>query len=186
MALHVVNATVPNAAGPLTKPLIPESHAESRDSQAVVRAHAKIRTLLVDDQRVSLEILRHMLKREPDIEVVGTSANGREAVAAILQVAPDLVFLDVQMPELDGFGVVSEVGPARMPPFIFITANHESAAKAAQVHALDFLPKPCGRARLHSALERAREEIARKPAGDPPKRERVAGGAKGHEDLMGL
>src|SRR5438132_7827147 len=86
-------------------------------------ATRKMRTLIVDDQIIQCEVLRLMLQHEPDIEIVGTSENGRDAVASINELNPDLVFMDVQMPELDGLGVVSEIGPARMPHFIFVTAN---------------------------------------------------------------
>ena len=125
-----------------------------------------IRTLLVDDQLVEREVMRRMLKSEPDIEIVGASANGREAVEAIERLKPDLVFLDVQMPELDGFGVVSKLDPAQMPVIIFVTANHEFALKAFEVQALDYLIKPCPRDRFKMALERARAQIRRRQAGD--------------------
>lgn len=123
----------------------------------------KIRTLVVDDQAISREVLRHMLKREKDVEVIGMSANGREAVAAIHEMKPDLVFLDVQMPELDGFGVVSEVG-SRMPAFIFVTANRDYSSRASEVRAVDCLFKPCERQRLRAALERARQRLGCNPA----------------------
>ena len=89
--------------------------------------------------------------------------NGREAVAAIQDMKPDLVFLDVQMPELDGFSVISEIGSSRMPPFIFVTANHDYSSRAAETRALDFLPKPCERERLRAALQRAREWLGLTP-----------------------
>jgi two-component system LytT family response regulator len=129
-------------------------------------ASNKIRTLIVDDQLVEREVMRRMLKSEPDIEIVGASANGREAVEAIERLKPDVVFLDVQMPELDGFGVVSKLDPAQMPVVIFITANHEFALKAFEVQALDYLIKPCGRDRFRMALERARAQIRHRQAGD--------------------
>jgi two-component system LytT family response regulator len=119
----------------------------------------KIRTLIADDQLLAREVLRRMLKNEPDIEIIATPANGREAVEAIGQLKPDLVFLDVQMPELDGFGVVSEIEPSKMPAVIFVTANDGFALKAFDVQALDFLVKPCGRDRLQLALQRARARI---------------------------
>src|SRR5213593_4841830 len=75
----------------------------------------KIRTLIVDDQLLARELLRRMIKDEPDVEIVGLPASGPEAVAAINGLAPDLVFLDVRMPELDGFGVLAQIDPARMP-----------------------------------------------------------------------
>ena len=122
-------------------------------------ATKKIRTLIVDDQLFQREVLRRMLRNEADIEIIGTPANGREAVASINELHPDLVLMDVLMPELDGFGVVSEVGPARMPAVIFITANDQFAQRASEVKALDYLLKPCTRVRFQAALQRARAQI---------------------------
>jgi two-component system LytT family response regulator len=110
--------------------------------------------------------MRRLLQSQPDIEVIGMAANGREAVDSIRQLNPDLVFLDVQMPVLDGFGVVAQLDPARMPIIIFVTANQEFALKAFDVQALDYLIKPCERARLEQALQRARESLRQKVAGD--------------------
>ena len=122
-------------------------------------APRKIRTLIVDDQLIQREVLRRLLRSEADIEIIGTPVNGREAVTSINELHPDLVFMDVQMPELDGFGVVSEIGPARMPLFIIITANDQFARQAADAHALDYLLKPCTRARFQAALERVRKKF---------------------------
>jgi two-component system LytT family response regulator len=119
-------------------------------------ATRKIRALIVDDQAIQREVLRCMLRNETDIEIVGTPHNGREAVNSIKELNPDLVFMDVLMPELDGFGVVSEIGAKQMPPVIFITANEEFAQKASEVNALDYLLKPCTRDRFQAALKRAR------------------------------
>jgi two-component system LytT family response regulator len=150
----------------MTTAELPAQLASLREPIADPPARNKIRALIVDDQLVEREVMRRMLKSEPDIEIVGASANGREAVEAIEQLRPDLVFLDVQMPELDGFGVVSKLDPARMPAVIFITANHEFALKAFEVQALDYLIKPCARDRFKVALERARAQIRRRQAGD--------------------
>lgn len=119
----------------------------------------KIRTLLVDDQSSGLAVLRDILHSEPDIDIVGTATGGREAVEMIHQLAPDLIFLDVQMPELDGFEVVARIKLPRMPIIIFVTGHDDYALKAFEAHALDFLVKPCQVARLHSAVERARQQI---------------------------
>ena len=127
-------------------------------------APRKIRTLIVDDQLIQREVLRRMLRNETDIEIIGTPVNGREAVISINELQPDLVFMDVQMPELDGFGVVSEIGAARMPLFIIITANDQFAQQASDAHALDYLLKPCTRARLQATLQRAREKIHAEPS----------------------
>ena len=126
----------------------------------------KIRTLLVDDQPTGLAVLRDMLHFEPDIEIIGTAASGPEAVEVINRLAPDLVFLDVQMPELDGFGVVAQIKPARMPVIIFVTGHDDYALKAFEAHALDFLVKPCQLARLRSAVQRARKQIESNQSGE--------------------
>ena len=132
-----------------------------------VTSHApsRIRTLIVDDQAIARDFLCHMLRHEEDIEIVGTAANGLEALEAINRLAPDLVFLDVQMPEADGFSVLNQIEPSRMPVVIFVTANESFALKAFDVQALDYLVKPCTRDRLGLALQRAREQIRRDQAG---------------------
>jgi two-component system LytT family response regulator len=122
-------------------------------------AARKIRTIIVDDQMIQRHVLRLLLRHEADIEIIGVSENGREAVASINKLNPDLVFMDVQMPELDGFGVVSEIGAARMPNFIFVTANDQFAQRASEVNAIDYLLKPCTRGRFQTALQRARAKI---------------------------
>src|SRR5262249_57960738 len=103
---------------------------------------ARIRTVIAEDEVLARERLRGLLEAEPDIEIVGESSNGREAVAAIEELQPDLVFLDVQMPVLDGLGVVEAVGADKMPAVIFVTAYDRYALQAFEVHALDYLLKP--------------------------------------------
>jgi two-component system LytT family response regulator len=120
-----------------------------------------IRTLIVDDQLIARELLRRMLKDQPDIEIVGTAGTGPEAVEAILQLSPDLVFLDVRMPDLDGFEVISKISPDRMPVIIFVTANDDFARQAFDVHALDYLVKPCSSERFIAALDRVRRQLRR-------------------------
>src|SRR5205085_763438 len=107
-----------------------------------VKADARIRTMVVDDEPNARQGLRVLLESDPEIEVVGTAADGAEAVKAIRAIAPDLVFLDVQMPEIDGFGVIERVGPSRMPAVVFVTAWDRYALRAFDVHALDYLVKP--------------------------------------------
>lgn len=121
----------------------------------------RVRALVVDDEPLARRRVLRLLKDEPDIEVVGECADGREAVDAIRTEAPDLVFLDVQMPEVGGFEVVEAVGPERMPAVIFVTAFDQYAVKAFEVHALDYLLKPFPRARFARAVERVRDEIRR-------------------------
>jgi two-component system LytT family response regulator len=115
-----------------------------------------IRVAIVDDEPLAIERMRRLLAGEPDIQVVAECSNGAEAVAAIRSQAPDLVFLDVQMPGLDGFGVVEEVGPAAMPATIFATAFDEHALQAFDTSALDYLLKPFDPDRFARALHRAR------------------------------
>ena len=118
-----------------------------------------IRTLIVDDEPLGRQRIRHLLDREDDIAVIDECANGEEAVVAIDRHTPDLVFLDVQMPVLDGFAVLEAVGAARMPVIIFVTAYDRYAIQAFDVHALDYLLKPFDRQRFQKALERARVHL---------------------------
>jgi len=125
-----------------------------------------IRAIVVDDEPLARQRLRQLLSEEPDISLERECTNGLEAVEAIDELRPDLVFLDVQMPELDGFGVVDTVGPEHMPAVLFVTAFDQHALKAFEVHALDYLLKPFDRERFHTALERARRWIG-EPGGSP-------------------
>ena len=119
-----------------------------------------IRALIADDERPARRKLRQLLSREPDFEVVGEAADGVEAVAAIRTAAPDVVFLDIQMPRLDGFGVIAEVGVEAMPLVVFVTAFDEHALRAFEVHALDYLLKPFAPSRLRRLLDRLRRQLA--------------------------
>jgi two-component system, LytTR family, response regulator len=119
-----------------------------------------IRTLLVDDEELARRGLRVRLERAGDIDVVGECANGGEAIVAIGKLAPDLVFLDVQMPEVSGFDVIAGLDPKRAPHIIFVTAFDQYAVKAFDVNALDYLLKPIDDERFAQALRRAREALA--------------------------
>jgi two-component system LytT family response regulator len=119
----------------------------------------KIRTLIVDDEPLARRRLSRLLHEQPDVDVVGVCASGREAVDAIRRDRPDLVFLDVQMPELDGFGVLAEVGADRLPAVVFVTAYDRYALQAFEVHALDYLLKPYTPARLAAAVQRAARQL---------------------------
>jgi two-component system LytT family response regulator len=121
-----------------------------------------IRALIADDERPARRKLRELLCREADFEVVAEAADGVEAVAAIRAAAPDVVFLDIQMPRLDGFGVIAEVGVQAMPLVVFVTAFDEHALRAFEVHALDYLLKPFAPSRLRRLLERLRRQLARR------------------------
>jgi two-component system LytT family response regulator len=118
----------------------------------------RLRVVIVDDEAPARSLLREYLGAHEGVEVVGECANGFEAVKAIAELAPDLVFLDVQMPKLDGFEVLELLDPA--PAVIFCTAYDEYALQAFEVHAVDYLLKPFGRERLAEALTRARERLA--------------------------
>jgi two-component system LytT family response regulator len=135
-----------------------------------------LRTLIVDDEGLARQRIRHLLSRSPDIEVVAECTNGLEALKAIEELNPDLVFLDIQMPELDGFGVVEAVGAEHMPPTLFVTAYDQHALRAFEVHALDYLLKPFSPERFNQALARARRWCAgQEPTGGPDLEALVAG-----------
>jgi two-component system LytT family response regulator len=125
----------------------------------------KIRALIVDDEPIARLGVRQYLEDEPDIQVIGECGSGLEAVAAIFDQKPDLVFLDVQMPELDGFGVIEAVGAERMPCVIFVTAYDRYTLRAFEVQALDYLLKPFERERFRQTVERARRQIQQRQAG---------------------
>ena len=131
---------------------------------------SKIRTMVIDDEPVARERIVGLLQQEQDIELVGECADGQQAVNAIQQQTPDLVFLDVQMPAVDGFNVIQQVGPERMPAVVFVTAYDEYALRAFEVHAIDYLLKPFGRDRFQQTLHHAREHLERRRAGDLGKR----------------
>jgi len=122
----------------------------------------RIRTLIVDDEAPARRKLRELLGREADFEVVAEAADGVEAVEAIRANDPDVVFLDIQMPRLDGFGVVQEVGVEAMPLVVFVTAYDEHALKAFEVNAVDYLLKPYDDLRFFAALDRAKRELRRR------------------------
>ncbi|HKS96356.1 MAG TPA: LytTR family transcriptional regulator DNA-binding domain-containing protein [Terriglobia bacterium] len=121
----------------------------------------KITTLIVDDEQPARDELAYLLKSVPDVDVVGQGKNGIEAVSLIRELAPQLVFLDVQMPGLDGFGVIKKLleKKARLPYFIFATAYDNYAVQAFEVNALDYLLKPVARARLEKAIAKVRQNI---------------------------
>ena len=121
----------------------------------------KIRALIVDDEPLARRGLRLYLRDEPDVEVIGECANGRAAIAAIRERQPDLIFLDVQMPLLGGFGVVEAVGVEHSPIVVFVTAYDEHALRAFEAGALDYLLKPFHQERLKKTLARVRSYINR-------------------------
>jgi two-component system, LytTR family, response regulator len=119
----------------------------------------KIRTLIVDDEPQGRERIRTLIGDDAEIEVVGECSDGKQAVSAIERTRPDLVYLDVQMPEMDGFAVLDAIAGDRMPAIIFVTAYDRYAVQAFEVHALDYLLKSFDRERFQDALRRAKEQI---------------------------
>lgn len=120
---------------------------------------AKIRTLIIDDEPLARRNLRLLLEKDPQIEILEECRNGREAVKAINTLAPDLIFLDIQMPEIDGFDVLARAGPEHIQAIIFVTAFDQYALRAFDVHALDYLLKPFDDERFAHALARAKSQI---------------------------
>jgi two-component system LytT family response regulator len=116
----------------------------------------QIRAFIVDDEPIARDWLRTLLTEEPGVTIAGEASDGRAALPLLRDVKPDLLFLDVQMPELDGFGVLRGLDPEALPVVIFVTAFDEHALKAFEVHALDYLLKPFERDRFRLAMDRAR------------------------------
>ena len=133
----------------------------------------KIRALIVDDEPLALGNLRVLLARDPGVEIVGECRSGIEALAEIRKKKPELVFLDVQMPEVDGFDVLEQLGALMPPALVFVTAYDQYALRAFEAGALDYLLKPFDNARFDLTLARAKERIARRNAA-PRTIERVA------------
>jgi two-component system LytT family response regulator len=125
----------------------------------------RLRAIVVDDAPVAREHLEALLGEAPDVDVVASCASGRQAVAAIEAERPDLVFLDLQMPAMNGFEVIREIGPDRMPAVILVTAHDQYAVDAFDVPAIDYLLKPFSRPRFERALDRARLHFTRLRAG---------------------
>ncbi|HYP29971.1 MAG TPA: LytTR family DNA-binding domain-containing protein [Blastocatellia bacterium] len=126
----------------------------------------KIRALIVDDESLAREALLVMLNDDPEMELIAECRNGKEAVAAIREQSPDVVFLDIQMPEMDGFQVVEEVGVMQMPITIFVTAYDKHALRAFEAHALDYLLKPFDHDRFNTALQRAKTFVRQQKLGE--------------------
>ena len=118
-----------------------------------------VRALIVDDEPLAREIIREMIRRDEEVEIAGECGNGIDAVSAIEDARPDIVFLDIQMPEMNGFEVIEAVGASKMPAIIFVTAYDQYAVNAFKVHALDYILKPFDWERFREALERAKSQI---------------------------
>ena len=133
-----------------------------------------IKTVIVDDEALARDRLRQLLQGEPDIQIVGECTDGREAVAAIQRESPDLIFLDIQMPELNGFEVLDAIKSDRMPVIVFVTAYDQFALKAFDVHAVDYLLKPFDRERFQVALRHALEQVKQRADKSLPDRQSAA------------
>jgi two-component system LytT family response regulator len=152
---------------------------------------APIRVLVVDDEPLAREKIQRMAKDDPDLRIVAECANGAEAIEAIQTLAPDLILLDVQMPEVGGFAVLEALSSNNipLPPVIFITAYDHYAVRAFEVNALDYLLKPFDRERFRAAIERAKKTIRREQAPALDERivallEQLQGQQKYHERLV--
>ena len=121
-------------------------------------------TLIVDDEPLAREGLRMLLSQDAEVSAIHEAKDGREALATIRETRPDLVLLDVQMPEIDGFSVVKEIGPEQMPAVVFVTAHDQYAIQAFEINAIDYLLKPVTEERFAQAMERAKLRIRHSPA----------------------
>lgn len=129
-----------------------------------------IRTLLVDDEKLAIQGLQLRLEPYSDVEIIGTCANGREAIRAIKTEKPDLVFLDIQMPGFDGFSVVKGVMEIEPPLFVFVTAYEEHAIRAFEANAVNYLMKPVDEDKLADTLDRVRTRLAEKRSAEEAKK----------------
>jgi len=130
-----------------------------------MNSNGKLRVLVVDDEAPARRKLVRLLRQEADVQILGEADGAEAAMEAIEKHKPDLVFLDVQMPGTDGFGVVRAIPQKSMPRIIFVTAHDQYALRAFEVHAFDYLLKPVGEERFRAALSRAREEHAQANGG---------------------
>jgi two-component system, LytTR family, response regulator len=129
-----------------------------------------IRTILVDDETLAIQGLALRLQDHPDVEIIETCNNGREAIRAIKTHKPDLVFLDIQMPGFDGFSVVSGLADIEPPLFVFVTAYSDHAIRAFEAQATDYLMKPVEEDRLSATMERVRQRLAEKKGAEEAER----------------
>jgi two-component system LytT family response regulator len=123
----------------------------------------RLKVLIVDDEPLARDGLKRLLSNDADVEAIREARNGREAVASLREHRPDLVLLDVQMPRMDGFGVIEAVGAERMPEIIFVTAHDRYAIRAFEISAVDYLLKPVTEARFKTAFGRAKRRLGAAP-----------------------
>lgn len=133
----------------------------------------KIRAIIIDDEPLARDKVKRFLRDEEDVEITGECGDGNEAVSMIKKLSPDLVFLDIQMPEMNGFQVLQSIGSSQMPAVIFATAYDQYAIQAFDVHALDYLLKPFNRERFRRAVERVREQLTSQGSDNIEKRLRA-------------
>lgn len=126
----------------------------------------RVRTLVVDDEPEAREGLVRLLRADPDVDIVGECGSGRDAVKAIATLSPDIVLLDIQMPELNGFEVLSALSPASAPVIIFVTAFDVYALRAFEAHAIDYLLKPFSDARFADAMLHAKQQVQQRRIGE--------------------
>jgi two-component system LytT family response regulator len=139
------------------------SAAHAPSSSAAAADNRRLRVLIVDDEPLARTQIRELLAPESDLQVIGECGNGAEALKVIARDEPDLVLLDIQMPEVDGFSVAKAIGTEGMPAVIFVTASDAHALRAFDVHAVDYVLKPIDRDRLLEAIGRARRRIGAAP-----------------------
>ncbi len=130
----------------------------------------RLRAVIVDDEMLARQIIREMLEHDPEVEIVAECVNGREAVEAIQTHQPDLLFLDIQMPEVAGFEVLEALKGEQLPIVVFVTAYDQYAVRAFDVHALDYLLKPFDRERFEMAVSRAKAQMRRERNGELDRR----------------
>jgi two-component system LytT family response regulator len=129
-----------------------------------------IRAAIVDDEPLARRRIRNLLMEAPDVQIIAECANGKDAIESLEESPPDLLFLDIQMPEVDGFDVLQAIGVGRIPAVIFVTAYDQFALRAFEAHAMDYLLKPFDDERFGAALQRARERIRQQQGGDLDRR----------------
>ncbi len=127
--------------------------------------HSRLRVVIIDDEPTARRGVKLLLQQESDIEIVGEAGSGMAALELLRTTRPDIAFLDIQMPELDGFGVIRELDPKMRPAIIFITAYNQHALQAFEVHAVDYLLKPYEDERFHAAVDRARRDCRQRDQG---------------------
>src|SRR5438105_7261623 len=126
----------------------------------------KIRALIADDESLARKFIRRMLKQDDEVDIVGECSDGKEAVAMIEKQRPDVVFLDIQMPEMDGFAVLEALELEHLPEIVFTTAYESYAIRAFELHALDYLLKPFDQVRFKAALKHVKDRIHSQQLGD--------------------